>query len=235
MPGVPGIGVKTAAELINTYGSMEELLKRAEEIKQPKRRESLIEHAELARVSMRLVTLCDTSPLPIALEDCEARDIDVETLGDFLKAQEFKSLLAGLDNLSATEKKQPSRPPTEAEYALIDDAAQLKKWVSEAIEAGVVAIDTETTSLTASLADLVGISMAVAPGRACYIPLRHKARGAPKEQGGFEFGDEAELVNGEGTNEENEELSPIKQIDFAEAIEILRPLLSDESVLKIGH
>ena len=231
VPGVPGIGVKTAAELINTYGSMEELLKRAEEIKQPKRRESLIEHAELARVSMRLVTLCDTSPLPVALEDCEARDIDVETLGDFLKAQEFKSLLAGLDNLSATEKKQPSKPPIEGEYALIDDAAQLKQWVSEAIEAGVVAIDTETTSLTASLADLVGISLAVAPGRACYIPLRHKARGAPKEQGGFEFGDEQEPA----TNEENEEISPIKQIDFSEAIEILRPLLSDESVLKIGH
>ena len=226
VPGVPGIGVKTAAELINSYGGLDELLERAGEIKQPKRRELLIEHAEMARVSRELVRLKDDAPVPVAIGDAAFKGPEPDTLRAFLEEPGFKRLLARLEGASpgggaappaATTKRQSGRPqPDGRGYTLVDTAEALRGWVEEAEAAGVVAVDTETTSLTASEAALVGVSMATAPGRACYIPLRHGDAGG--KQGGLD-------LNGPRP----------EQVPFAEALEILTPLLADPAVLKVGH
>ena len=231
VPGVPGIGIKTAAELINTYDNLENLLACAHEIKQPKRRENLLEHADMARVSMQLVTLRDDVPLPVKVEDAALQAPQDETLRAFLEEQNFQRLINKLDSgtLHSTSSggdgktERPKKPAAKvaSDYVLINDIADLKQWVEMATQAGVVAIDTETTSLTASQALLVGISMAVAPGKACYIPLRHHgnpaqgvpAQGSPEQgtpaqevpvqrapvQGGLDFGD----GNGGGGADDN--------------------------------
>ncbi len=216
VPGVPGIGVKTAAELINQYGDLENLLKKAGEIKQPKRRQSLLDHAEDARISKRLVTLDDHVKLPRKLAELEAKPIDPEKLAAFLRAQNFKSLLNRLAGKlgeaakAAPEPKaaaraapkepefappEPGVPPAAAvkpsapdapadlakakhRYELVQDLVSLESWIAEATLLGEVAVDTETTSLDASLAELVGVSLALEPGRACYIPLGHVASAA---------------------------------------------------------
>lgn len=234
VPGVPGIGVKTAAELINAYGSLEDLLARAGEIKQPKRRENLINHADMARLSLQLVQLRDDAPLPVELGETRFNPPEATTLRAFLEEQDFRRLLSRLDGAAPSgssasggsagsvapgDTPAPSAPvpdEAEADYHLITDADTLGAWVDEARSAGVVAIDSETTSLTASAALMVGISMAVAPGRSCYIPLRHGNAG--DDQGGFDFSGDRPV-----------------QIDFDEAVAILKPLLADPAVLKVGH
>ena len=234
VPGVPGIGVKTAAELINAYGSLEDLLARAGEIKQPKRRENLINHADMARLSLQLVQLRDDAPLPVELGETGFNPPEATTLRAFLEEQDFRRLLSRLDGAAPSgssasggsagsvapgDTPAPSAPvpdEAEADYHLITDADTLRAWVDEARSAGVVAIDSETTSLTASAALMVGISMAVAPGRSCYIPLRHGNAG--DDQGGFDFSGDRPV-----------------QIDFDEAVAILKPLLADPAVLKVGH
>ncbi|HCV62800.1 MAG TPA: DNA polymerase I, partial [Alphaproteobacteria bacterium] len=234
VPGVPGIGVKTAAELINAYGSLEDLLARAGEIKQPKRRENLINHADMARLSLQLVQLRDDAPLPVELGETRFNPPEATTLRAFLEEQDFRRLLSRLDGAAPSgssasggsagsvapgDTPAPSAPvpdEAEADYHLITDADTLRAWVDEARSAGVVAIDSETTSLTASAALMVGISMAVAPGRSCYIPLRHGNAG--DDQGGFDFSGDRPV-----------------QIDFDEAVAILKPLLADPAVLKVGH
>ena len=234
VPGVPGIGVKTAAELINAYGSLEDLLARAGEIKQPKRRENLINHADMARLSLQLVQLRDDAPLPVELGETGFNPPEATTLRAFLEEQDFRRLLSRLDGAAPSgssasggsagsvapgDTPAPSAPvpdEAEADYHLITDADTLGAWVDEARSAGVVAIDSETTSLTASAALMVGISMAVAPGRSCYIPLRHGNAG--DDQGGFDFSGDRPV-----------------QIDFDEAVAILKPLLADPAVLKVGH
>ncbi|HZT51982.1 MAG TPA: 5'-3' exonuclease H3TH domain-containing protein, partial [Stellaceae bacterium] len=194
VPGVPGIGVKTAAELINTYGTLENLLEHAPEIKQPKRRQSLIEFAEQARLSKRLVTLDQDVPLPAPLEDLAVKPLDREKLTSFLKAHEFRTLLARVAKLGEEPPKpaprapamngavMPSVPtaapdltPVARQYELVQDLAALERWIAEAYAQGSVAVDTETSSVDSALAELVGISLALAPGRACYIPLGHTA------------------------------------------------------------
>ena len=258
VPGVPGIGVKTAAELINTYGDLDTLLARAEEIKQPKRRENLIEHAEMARISRQLVTLDENAPLPLDLDEAEFKAFVPETLTAFLVEQNFTRLLsrigaempASAEAASSASKASsapaeeggsslPQLPKVEASYELVTTPEQLDAWISEARDTGTVAIDTETTSLTASAAMLVGVSMATAPGRACYIPLRHVGESSSTNSGtgqaSFDLGDDlfdhaaqdkgaavsAELADG--------------QIDVALAMAKLKPLLADPAVLKIGH
>ncbi len=230
VPGVPGIGVKTAAQLINEYGGLEELLARAEEIKQPKRREKLIAHAEDARVSKKLVTLDDYAPVPLPLEELKAHDPDKPELISFLEKHAFNSIIKRLNGslvqvaslpsppTSAAEEKaeEKSFPPvSENEYTLINDEKTLTKWIERAQKIGHVAIDTETTGLTPAKADLVGISLAIEPGKAAYIPLGHVQ--------------ETDLF-GAINNE-----SDIEQMDKALCLNLLKPLLEDESVLKIGH
>jgi DNA polymerase-1 len=227
VPGVPGIGVKTAAQLINEYGSLEELLNRAGEIKQPKRREALIENADLARISKQLVTLANDAPVPVGFESMIAQDYRRAELYDFLKAQGFKTLLTRLGqpaNIAPTTSAPVSKTPatlkeTKADnapygnYTLINDMLILKEWITEAYEAGMVAVDTETTHLTPAMASLVGISICSKAGKAAYIPVGHKA--------------EADLL---GDNAQD-----VPQLKLTDVIATLKPLLEDEGVLKIGQ
>ncbi len=220
VPGVPGIGVKTAAQLIDEYGDLDTLLARAGEIKQPKRRQNLLDHADAARVSRELVRLDANVPVPAPLEDLVAPKPDANALREFLEANAFKSLLARFPGagtgLAASPESKPDDAAVEraAEYELVQDEAALKRWVAEATEAGAVAVDTETNSLDALRADLVGVSLAVEPGRACYIPLGHEG------PGGLDLGDRGEAP---------------RQIPMATALSLLKPLLADPSVLKIGQ
>ena len=246
VPGVPGIGPKTAAELINAYGDLETVLLRANEIKQPKRRQSLIDFAEQARLSRRLVQLDDNVELPCPIEDMAIKPMDPAKVTAFLQAQNFRTLLARLSArfgdgttaspatttfsggpsatgaISAMPAAAPVAAPTpsvpvEQRYELVQDIATLERWIAGAHAQGYVAMDTETTSLDHAAAELVGVSLALSPGHACYIPLGHYV---------------AEAVNALDLGEKTEAL---KQIPMAEALAKLRPLLEDPSVLKIGQ
>jgi len=220
VPGVPGIGVKTAAQLITEYGDVKTLLARADEIKQPKRREALMQNAEDARISRQLVTLRDDIPVPEPLSAFAVTGPDDEILLAFLKEQAFKSLLARIESRSDVAPAAETEAPTEG-YELVQDAAALQRWVDEATALGVVAVDTETTSLDAMRAELVGVSLATAPGRACYIPLGH--RGA-EGQGNLSL---------DGSTGDGGEV-PV-QIPLDAAIATLSPLLEDPAVLKVGQ
>lgn len=288
VPGVPGIGIKTAAQLINEYGGLEALLAAAPDIKQPKRRQSLLDNAEVARLSLKLVTLDVNTPVPTPLGDHRIVDFDPKRLVAFLKAMEFTQLVkraaelfdvdaaaidpapdlvagvygagaanapdgaapsadkgagdavaatvAAMDKNAATDAsgadgaprtsaasgpvafaaarrlEGAGTPVDRSGYETVTDIAALEAWVAKARESGVVAVDTETNSLDAMAADLVGVSLAVAPGAACYIPLLHR--------GGADLFSEGLLPD---------------QIATAKAIAVLKPLLEDASVLKVGQ
>ena len=230
VPGVRGIGVKTAAQLINEYGDLDAVLARAEEIKQPKRRQSLIDEADEARLSRRLVTLMDEVPLTEDLSTFAVQPRTAETLLPFLVQQGFKSLLkaaeaqfgvsAPTDNAEVSE----TGTGTVTGYELVQTDKALKAWIDEAIRAGVVAVDTETTSLDALRAELVGVSLSVTPGRACYIPLGHKQAAV---QGALDLGGDGN-TGGDGGDAPD-------QIPLKKALKLLKPLLENPSVLKIGQ
>ena len=321
VPGVPGIGLKTAAALIKEYGSLEGLLERAGEIKQPKRRETLLANIDQARLSRKLVALMEDVPVPVDLDDLRVPKPDPERLVGFLKAMEFNTLTRriaqmlhvdpeavkpdprllpgakahGYANAEGGSDAVPffgdavppdpetraagaERPPGDAppgagpfgeadpfaEFDLPDAAPkprtppeptpgmlvaeraaesvkpfdtaaydtvlsleQLDAWIAEAQEAGVVAVDTETDSLDANRAGLVGVSLAVAPGRACYIPLAHVRAAKPERNAGDLFGEGAAP---------SDAVEPVtEQIPMREAIARLKPLLEDEGVLKVGQ
>jgi DNA polymerase-1 len=222
VPGAPGIGVKTAAALIAEYGDLDTLLARADEIKQPKRRETLIAFADQIRLSRQLVTLdCDT-PLPEPVDDLAVRPPEPEVLGPFLEVMEFRTLAKRVGEAAgqraspiarAPEAPPPPPPIDTSAYACVRDLASLDAWIDRAREAGIVAFDTETDSLSSSHADLVGISLAVAPGSACYIPVGHA------EGEGLDLGAAAGLG----------------QLPLDIVIERLKPLLEDPTVLKVGQ
>ncbi len=254
VPGVPGIGIKTAAELINEYGDLDSLLARAGEIKQPKRREKLIEFAEQARISRDLVRLKDDVAVTMPVEAFGVTEPDHAQLLGFLQQMEFNSLTrriaeklgaepppalaksvgstlakAGKGEAGAAASGDSgtpaagvaaglalakSKPFEVGKYEIVRDEAALVKWLARARDAGRFAFDTETTSLDAMQADLVGFSLAVAPGEACYVPLGHRA-GAD------------DLFGGGGP-------AP-GQMDTRAAVELLRPLLEDPATLKIGQ
>ena len=185
VPGVPGIGVKTAAELINKYGTLEKLLESTHEIKQNKRRETLIENKNKALISKKLVTLDHKSPVDRELSEFKLKNIDKDKLYKFLREMEFNRLLSSAistygepkfteDNVDKknSEKQQPI---DNKNYYLINSIDQIEKWIKEAEEAGEVAVDTETNSLDPHQADLVGISLCSKIGKACYIPVGHKS------------------------------------------------------------
>jgi DNA polymerase-1 len=230
VPGVPGIGIKTAAQLIEEYGDLETLLARASEIKQPKRREALINFADQARLSKLLVTLKDDVPVPTPLSALVRRPPDPDKLKQFLARMEFRTLLSRMGGTppppSAPKPFVPSAPPVAAaeaqtvsreNYALIQDEATLAQWITEARFQGFLAVDTETSSLDPLTCRLVGVSLALAPGKAAYIPLGHGKAGAA--QGMFDLSGE----------------KPPPQIPLERAIALLKPLLEAQSVLKIGH
>ncbi len=222
VPGAPGIGVKTAAQLLTEFGSVEALLDRAGEIKQPKRRETLIAFADQVRVSKRLVTLKDDVPLPVPLEDLAVQDPDPKTLIDFLEEMEFRTITRrvreqmekdGTIEVAAPEAAAIDR----AAYVCVRDLATLEAWVARAISQGWVAVDTETDALDSVGGGLVGVSLALAPGEACYIPLAHVDPDVAAG-GGDMFG-----------------ADPPRQIRMKEALKVLKPMLEDAAVLKIGQ
>ncbi len=226
VPGVPGIGVKTAAQLLEEYGDLESLLTRAEEIKQPKRRQNLIEFAEQARISRQLVQLRDDVPVDISIEAMGRIEIDAETVLPFLREQGFKSIITRVESkLGISDSQTPDVAPDTTDYELVQDEAALQGWIDAAFRAGYVAVDTETTSLDANQADLVGISLAVTPGKACYIPVAHRAANG---QGALDLG-------GDGGKKANGKEAALKQIRRNRALDLLRPLLEDPGVLKIGQ
>ncbi len=225
VPGVPGIGVKTAAELIGAYGDLETLLDRAGEIKQPKRRQTLLENAGLARVSRELVTLKRDVPVEDGIEALELRPPDPDTLFAFLDEMELASLSARLRarlGKKAGETVAPlaSEPEGDREYVAIQDEEALGVWVAAAEAKGTVAVDTETTSLDVMRAALVGVSLSVEPGKACYVPLGHTGAAG---QGDL------------GLDTEPRDDGVPAQIPFDRAVGILRPLLENPGVLKIGQ
>ncbi|MEO6011992.1 MAG: DNA polymerase I [Devosia sp.] len=264
VPGVPGIGVKTAAELINIYGDIETLLASTAQIKQPKRRQALEENAELAIISKKLVTLSKEVPVTLPLDALVRTPLEAKLVFPFLKAMEFSAIikrLAGiLDadpdqfpvdlalaapgtqngpigfNNEAKETARVARlvaegrteneavkfsaeraarmralPVDPAGYETIADIATLERWIAEIRAQGYVAVDTETTGIDNQTADLVGVSLALAPGKSAYLPLGHIT-------GNGMFGDK---VDG--------------QLDEREALKLLKPVLEDRSILKIGH
>ena len=221
VPGVPGIGVKTAAQLISDYGDLETLLARAGEIKQPKRRENLLQFAEQARISRRLVELKADVPLAVPLAELRSGEPDAKILHAFLEENGFRSVIARLDlhaedNGQKVENGGQDSNPAEVAYELVQDFVALEEWVAAAYERGLVVVDTETTSLNALRADLVGVCLAVTPGKACYIPLGHGGTG---DDGGLDLGGAA---------------AP-RQIPFEQAIAVLKPLLEDPGILKVGQ
>ena len=226
VPGAPGIGIKTAALLINEFGTLEDLLDRAEEIKQPKRRQTLIEHRAQIELSKRLVALDENMDLPFTLESLEIRDAVAEDLLEFLNQMEFRTLTKriadrmGVEPPAAPEITAPDAPEAPeapamgtGTYTCIRDTETLAKWIAQAHARGYVAVDTETTGLNEMTADLVGVSLCVEPGEAAYVPLTHKGAAADDL-----FGNDA-LAEG--------------QIPLEDALALLRPLLQDPSVLKI--
>ncbi|MDC0533831.1 DNA polymerase I [Candidatus Pelagibacter sp.] len=186
VPGVPGIGVKTAAELINKYGTLEKLLMSAQEIKQNKRRETLIENKDKAIVSKKLVTLKHDAPVNRDLSEFKLKEIDKDKLYNFLREMEFNRLLSSTisaygepklnDKKDVSEQKQTQEVIKNNEYYLITDPKEIDKWIKEAEEAGEVAVDTETSSLDPHQADLIGISLSSKIGKACYIPIGHNSK-----------------------------------------------------------
>ena len=284
VPGVPGIGVKTAAQLIGEYGDLETLLKRAGEIKQDKRRQSLIDNAEIARISKRLVTLDQNVPLDVPVDQLAVHEPDYKHLIAFLKAMEFNTITRRVAEKAEIDASQveadaklasSSIPPLQGEggaasaapggvigdlfpppsptlphkgggstnaapgtltpislaaaraeaaraqkidrskYECVRTLARLKEWIARAHELGVVAVDTETTSLDPMQATLCGFSLALAPNEAFYVPLAHKKDGGG--DGLFDAGLAAD------------------QIKEEDALKVLKPLLEDKSILKVGQ
>ncbi len=243
IPGAPGIGVKTAALLIQEYGDLENLLAHAEEIRQPKRRQTLVDFADQIRVSRELVTLKRDTPVEDPLEALEVREPVADDLLGFLNAMEFRTLTARVASKMGVEAPvaaeiasggassppeggadgaaRPAGPPARdfpaidrALYETVRDRAALEVWIARIREAGVVALDTETTGLDEMRADLVGVSLCTGPGMACYVPVGH-------------VGGEGDLFS--------ETRRAEGQMPKEEALAILRPVLEDPSILKIGQ
>ena len=212
VPGVPGIGVKTAAELINKYDNLENLLSKAKEIKQNKRRETIIENKEKAIISKKLVTLKKDVPVKNKIEEFKLKNIDKNKLYSFMREMEFNRLLSSVisfygeagfsDNKIKNKSADKSSKINNNNYELINNEEEIINWLTEAEEKGEIAIDTETTSLDPHQAELVGISLSTAIGKSCYIPLGHK--------------------KGKNLNEKN-------------IINKLKPVLEDKSIKKIGQ
>ncbi len=229
VPGAPGIGIKTAALLINEYGDLESLLDRAEEIKQPKRRETLIENRAQIELSKKLVQLDCDMKLDFGLDDLEVQDPDPEVLMGFLAEMEFRTVTKRIAEKlgvappvieattpAASEVATPEDVDFNADaYECVRDAAALQVWIDRIRERGYVAVDTETTGLNEMIADLVGISLCVEPGQACYIPLTHKTAASDDL-----FGSD-DLADG--------------QMGFDECLRMLKPILEDPAVIKIGQ
>ncbi|MFL2810003.1 MAG: DNA polymerase I [Paracoccaceae bacterium] len=230
VPGAPGIGVKTAALLINEYGDLDSLLERASEIKQPKRKDTLINFAEQIRISRDLVTLKVDADIEISLEELEVKEPDSTELLKFLNEMEFRTLtnrIAAKLGVDAPVNEQKMDQGSEGslintnimsfdsvDYSCVQELGTLQNWISKISERGWVAVDTETTGLDDMVAELVGICLCVEVGEACYIPLNHKS------------GDD-DLFGGN-------KLAP-NQLPLQKVLELLKPIFEDPAIIKIGQ
>ncbi len=230
VPGAPGIGVKTAALLINEYGDLESLLERASEIKQPKRKDTLINFADQIRISRDLVTLKVDADIEVSLEDLEVKEPDSTELLKFLNEMEFRTLtnrIAAKLGVDAPVNEQKTGQGSEGssinanimsfdsvDYSCVQELGTLLNWISKISERGWVAVDTETTGLDDMVAELVGICLCVEVGEACYIPLNHKS------------GDD-DLFGGN-------KLAP-NQLPLQKVLELLKPIFEDPAIIKIGQ
>jgi DNA polymerase-1 len=250
VPGVPGIGVKTAAELINQFGTLENLLAQADTIKQPKRRESLVQFAAQAVISKQLVQLDHNAPLPLPFGELVPHTPDMNALRAFLEHNNFRSVLAraekrwgwvkdddrgapapvgavstGAISMAADIPSRYTAAPVlgdisttatnaELRYQLVTTTEQLQHWTTKIRNAGLVAIDTETTALTPSKADLVGICLSVGEGDACYIPIGHWAA-------------QTDLLNSDAP--------AFSQLPLKTVVDVLKPVLADAAILKVAH
>ena len=212
VPGVPGIGVKTAAELINKYGNLEKLLSKAHEIKQNKRRETILENKDKAIISKKLVTLKKDVPVKAKLSDFILKDIEKNKLYEFLREMEFNRLLSSVisqygetkfsENNNVSKKQEINLKIDRKKYELVTNLEDIDRWLLDAEEKGELSIDTETTSLNPHLAELVGISLATDIGKSCYIPLKHISK---------------------------------EVLDRNKVIRKIKPILEDKSIKKIGQ
>ena len=231
VPGVPGIGPKNAAQLIQEFGDVEGVLAAAPTMKPSKRRDMLIQHADSARISRKLVTLCRDVPLPLPLEGLRAKDPDRPVLAAWLQAQGFKTALNRLGLEGVVRMSAPAMPalpvklpgegqPAYGPYECVTTLDQLHAWIAEAQAAGVFALDTETDNLDALRANLVGLSLATAPGRACYVPVGHRSLQPTAQL----------ALDGPAP-----EAAPpaLVQVTPADALAALAPLLRDATVLKV--
>jgi DNA polymerase-1 len=222
VPGAPGIGVKTAAQLITEFGSLEALLERAGEIKQPKRRETLLGFADQIRLSKELVTLKVDVPVDVPLEDLAVQDPEPTQLIAFLEEMEFRTITRRVreqmekEGAIAPVGSTDAAPIDRSKYVCIRDLKTLEDWIARATAQGWVAVDTETDALNSVSGGLVGVSLALAPGEACYIPLGHVDPDAKGD--GDMFG-----------------ADPPRQVKMKEALKLLKPMLEDAAVLKIGQ
>ncbi|MEO0411572.1 MAG: DNA polymerase I [Pseudomonadota bacterium] len=221
VPGVPGIGPKIAAELIQQYGDLETLLSRATEIKQKKRRENLIEFADQARISKQLVTLKHDVPVSEGLDDFELTPLAPTPLLDFLEEHGFRTLKARWGKALGVEEDGALREPggtqsapSETSYTCVTTMEALDRWIEQINDVGAVCVDTETTGLDAMAVDLVGISLSVEPGKACYIPLAHRGKDG-----------EGLALDGDAPD----------QLPLKDVLAKLKPALEDPAVLKIGQ
>jgi DNA polymerase I len=232
VPGVPGIGPKTASQLIQQFGDLETVLASTDQIGKPKLKQSLIDHAEMARLSRELVRLVCDSKLPEPLDGLQLKGIPKEPLREFLIDQGFKSLVTrldgggpvqgrsssggGINDVMASLDRKPEGPPAaeqievdRSKYETVTDEVALDRWIAEATAQGYVAIDTETDCIDCIIARLAGVSLATTPNRACYIPVGHSG---------------ADLYS-----------DAPSQLPMQLVLDRLKPLLEDPAVLKIGH
>ena len=230
VPGIPGIGPKTAAQLLGEFGTLENLLANAATIKQDKRRETIIENADKARLSKTLVRLDCSVPVPVALEALEVRPFDLERLSAFCRSQGFRSVIGRLESLTGSHRFEPDPTHgTEAEiipvgpaetasivvdYRLLQDEVSLVEFLAQARESGFLALH----CCRAAYGELAGIAMVAVPGKACYLPLTHLAENAAAE-GSLDFA----------------AVASIPQLGLAQVARLLGPLLVEPGILKIGH
>lgn len=236
IPGVKGIGPKTASELINKYGNLENLLLNARNIKQDKRRETIEANAELAKISKQLATLKKDVPLSTTIEELKKTPVDAEKLLNFINEMEFKSLINKTNKFIEEVSKTPAQNNTnnniepviinkpkikqiEKHYELVRDIPTLQKWIKKCEDKKIFAVDTETTGLDSLSASIVGMSIATDEGDACYIPIHHIKK----------VFDGADLFNdGKDTLVEN-------QIPIDDIVKNIKPLLENKNIIKIGH
>ncbi len=243
IPGVKGIGPKTAAELINEYQTIQKLLDNLPSMPQGRKRQLLEQSVDMLKLSRELVVLRQDAPMPYTFQELSSQQLDMNEFSNFLQENGFRSILTKLGQVQSskesmvhdTSPQQPILDPireniagpsqilpfaiTPSAYELIQHEDDLKRWITQIYQTGIVAVDTETTALEPMRAELVGISLALHNGQACYIPVGHRLK------------NDQQLF----ANPDHNSSLPLQQIPRMRVVELLKPVLGDPAILKIGH